>query len=139
MSKLIDYINHNYSFEQEYTRLLGKQIYSRKVFCPNPLHRNENTAAAAYYKDSNTCYCFVCHRSFGVYDLWSFYDKKSIEDLKASMVVPESQSTSAHRIIKAVKVDRAQPLSSIYSQILKENNISCNSNSTTDLPLKVKW
>lgn len=121
MGKLIDYINDNYDFAVEYERYTGKSCPTRKGYCL--WHHNVNTPAGAYYKDSNRFRCFVCGRTYGVYDLWQLFDPDRIDEVKSSVILTDTETPNRRRV-KVVRVLRDRPLCDIYRQILTENDIA---------------
>lgn len=50
---------------------------SGSCFCP--FHDNENTKAAKFYRESNSLYCWGCHKYFTVYDLLLEYNIDPID------------------------------------------------------------
>ncbi len=114
MGKLVDYINNNCDFRDEYQRIFGKQLGYAKVFCP--FHSNHNTPAAKVY--GNTLKCFgVCNRVYTVYDLLKKFDPDRINEIKASVVLPEVEQKEVFKItIKPI--DRSKSIKSIIESLL---------------------
>lgn len=114
--KVIDYIN-NLPLEVEWQRLFNKPLPVNKFQCPCPSHVHvHNTPSAKVY--GNRIKCFgSCNRSWGVFNLLTWYDPKRIEALSRSVVMSESVTRLHSSKLTPIKVDRSSSISTIINTI----------------------
>lgn len=86
-----NYINHTYSLSETWENIFGTP--PREVgneFCP--FHVNTNTPAGKVY--GNFFRCFVCDRTYGVFDLLYRFDRRRLESLAQTVMLPASDISS---------------------------------------------
>lgn len=121
MGKVRDYIN-SLPFDEEYYAIFGHRVSLGHIYCP--FHTNTDTPAAKYYPDSNCCYCFVCRRSYGTYDLMQTYEPEKIKDLKGSVIMEgESRAISRKRGDLFVSINRDDKIENIVKCIIDETGV----------------
>lgn len=114
MGRVKDYID-GMSFADEYYRVFGRKVYGH-IYCP--FHKNDNTPAAKYYEDTNNCYCFVCKRFYGTYDLMKSYEPERIEEIKGSIVIDDVPKVSVSVGSYFVDIDRDDSIEKIVKDIV---------------------
>jgi len=115
MGKVQDYIN-GLPFADEYYRIFGKRVSYGHIFCP--FHANDNTPAAKYYTDTNNCYCFVCKRFYGTYDLMKRYEPERIEEIKGSIIIEDRPMEVKSKGSVFIQIDRDKDISEIVKDII---------------------
>lgn len=115
MNKLANYVNNTLDIRAEYERIFQKKIPSGKMFCP--FHNNVNTPAAKCY--GNVIHCFVCDKSYTVYDLLSMYDSSYLKTINETVILADVVKESSHFVI--ANYDRLTPLKSFLDTIVKNN------------------
>lgn len=79
-------INNSLNFCEEYFNIFNKPLPLGKCFCV--FHDNTHTPAAKVY--GNVMHCFVCNRSYTVYDLLKKYNPLRLEEVKSQCVFDKS-------------------------------------------------
>lgn len=117
MGKIIDYINENLDLRDEYYRIFNRHLPNGKFICPNPEHQHtSNTPSCKAYGNGFKCFG-QCNRFFGVYDLLKWYDPSRINEVKSTIVVPQSSHKSSAELLSKVSVDRNKSLTDILTDI----------------------
>lgn len=120
MGKVKDYINRM-PFDEEYYRIFGRKVSLGHIYCP--FHTNTDTPAAKYYTDSNCCYCFVCKKTYGTYDLMRVYEPSRIEELKGSVIMEDADKITKSIGNLFVSIDRNCVISDIVKRIIDETGV----------------
>lgn len=115
MDKLIEYVNTNLVFREEYEEIYGRPPGMGKIFCP--FHHNVNTPAAKVY--GNNLKCFSCNRLFSVYDLLKKHNPEKLERLKSTVIIPEETVSKVpkKRVLRRNDLDISKGITHVIKQI----------------------